>query len=96
MKAFKIISALVALSTAIAVPALACKGGIDRATLSGAQNDVWHLETLPPESGRQAPATKGSEQGLDKMKAAELSNLIERLRKGQQVSPEEIDNALQR
>jgi len=97
MKAYRIATISAALIIGIGATALADTAGISKPAPSGAQDYVIsQLESASAESDRQAAMTKGSGQQLYKMKRVQLNELIERLQRGEQVAPEEIDNVLKR
>jgi hypothetical protein len=96
MKLNKVLSLV--LIVGLAAPAFAGPVGVSRtpvttqntqviADLASAKGEAEHLARV---------AFKGDAAARYRMKAVEIDNLIERLNSGEQVSPDEIDHAMQR
>lgn len=95
MKSKRMIGAL--LSVAIVTPVFAGPVGIQRNAPSGSQvSAIAALEAAREQVARErlGPNARGTLQVRYMTKQARLESLIERLKRGERVSPEEIDQVL--
>ena len=95
MKAIAISAISLALLIAATVPTLAGPVGVGRTLTTEQQITLSQLETRKEQVDRQMPEPpKGPPLGRWMSKRVQLDDLINRLKNGQQVAPEEIDSAL--
>lgn len=95
MKPYKTIATSFALIAGLSAPAFAGPVGIPRANAPTAQNEALmaQLEAASDEAARSSRYHKNN--GQFALKQVEINDLIERMKSGQPVAPEEIDKALQ-
>lgn len=95
MKVTTISTISLAVLIAAAVPTFAGPVGVGRTLTTEQQITLSQLETRKEQVDRQMPVPpKGPPLGRWVSKRAQLDDLINRLKNGQQVAPEEIDRAL--
>lgn len=95
MKAMAIGAISLAAVIAASVPTLAGPVGVGRTLTTEQQITLSQLETRKEQVDRQMPVPpKGPPLGRWMSKRIQLDDLINRLKNGQQVAPEEIDRAL--
>ena len=98
MTRFKIVVASAALlavgsgSVAVAGPVGVARGPISVTT----QETIWQLSAAKQDAEHQAlVAVKGSAATNSRFKALRLDEMIQRVERGERVSPEEVEEALQ-
>jgi len=95
MNTYKIATVSVALVIGIGTAAFAGPAGVSRPASSALQQNLMgELQAAAEESSHQAALTKGSGRQLYQMKTVELDDMIGRLKRGEQVSPAEVNKAL--
>lgn len=95
MKSYKTIGTSIALIVGLSAPAFAGPVGISRSNAPTAQNEAL-MAQLGAASNQAARAGRyNKNNGEFALKRAEINELIDRMKNGQPVAPEEIDKALQ-
>ena len=96
MKKVKTVALVTALTATFALPAFAAPVGVSR-TYTTVQPDPTVIAELQDASdAAKRDALAGNKNNLEfRRKSYEIDQLIERMKKGQPVAPEELDQALE-